>query len=274
MALVADNVSLIYSREEPDAVIALDGVSLSIAEGEFVIVAGRSGSGKSTLLRCLAGLMKPTSGRVMLDAVDAVKARKLIGFAVQFPERALFEKTLYDDVAFGPRNAGASESEARRIAGDAIKAMGLDAALLQAPPRSLSHGQKRLAALAGVIAVKPKYLFLDEPTAGLDAEGRRRVVDALSALNGAGTTIVAATHSLAHFSGIPARLVVLDAGKVGFDGRPEGLALVDSPESLGLALPPSLTLARELRKRGVAVAWDASPETMAEMMGRARESHN
>ncbi len=271
MGLIASGVEVVYSRGEPHEVKALDDVSLNIAEGEFVLIAGRSGSGKSTLLHCLSGLKKPAAGRISLDGMAAEKARKLIGLAVQFPERALFEKTLYDDIAFGPGNAGLRENVVSEKVLDAIKITGLDSSLLNSSPRSLSHGQKRLAAIAGVIALGPKYLFLDEPTAGLDADSRRRVLAALSSLNVTGTTIIAASHSLAHFSGISSRLVVLDGGKICFDGKPDGLVSLDNLEALGLALPPSLVFARKIRKLGIYVKWDAEPEEIAEMPGRANE---
>jgi len=270
MALVANDVHHIFSGGEPDEARALDGVSIRMEEGEFIILAGRSGSGKSTLLRCLSGMLKPSKGGVSIDAMDAVKARKLVGLAVQSPERALFEKTLYDDIAFGPVNRGYGEDEVRRAVMDTIEIVGLDETLLKGSPRALSQGQKRLAALAGIIALGPKYLFLDEPMSGLDAGGRRRIMETLIRLNKGGTTIVAATHSVAHFMGISSRLIVLDSGKVRFDGRPEGLLALEDPS--GLALPPSLVWAIKLRKRGIEVEWDAGPEKMAELLWRAHES--
>jgi energy-coupling factor transport system ATP-binding protein len=267
---VANDVHHVFSGGEPFEARALDGISIRIEEGEFVILAGRSGSGKSTLLRCLSGLLKPTKGRISIDGMYADRARKLIGLAVQSPERALFEKMLYDDIAFGPRNRGYGEDDAHRAVMDAIRIVGLDETLLKRPPRTLSQGQKRLAALAGIIAPGPKYLFLDEPTSGLDADGRRRIIETLISLNEGGTTIVAATHSLAHFRGVSSRLIVLDSGKIRFDGRPEGLlALDDTP---GLVLPQSLAWAIKLRKRGIEVEWDADPEKVAELLWRAHES--
>ncbi len=159
MALVASGVKVVYSKGEPDEIRALDDVSLNVPEGEFVLIAGRSGSGKSTLLQCLSGLLRPASGKISLDGADAGKSRKLIGLAVQFPERALFEKTLYDDIAFGPRNMGMREDEVNEKVMAAIKITGLDVSLLKGSPRSLSHGQKRLAALAGRHSHKAKISF-------------------------------------------------------------------------------------------------------------------
>ena len=268
MALMVENLCQVYSRGEPDEVKALSIEKIKIEPGEFVVIAGNSGSGKSTLLRCLAGLMKPTSGKISIDGVEARKTRDRIGLAVQSPERALFEKTLYDDVAFGLRNRGYSDSETCVKARGAIRKVGLDEDLLTCSPRSLSHGQKRLAALAGVIALKPPYLFLDEPTAGLDTCGRHRVIDALARLNRDDMTIVAASHNMAHFSEVVSRLVILASGKIWFDGKPDGLVSVEGLESLGLSLPPSLTYARKLVKRDIAVKWDAKPEKLAELLGR------
>jgi energy-coupling factor transport system ATP-binding protein len=271
MALMVENLCQVYSRGEPDEVKALSIEKIKIEPGEFVVIAGNSGSGKSTLLRCLAGLMKPTSGKISIDGVEARKTRDRIGLAVQSPERALFEKTLYDDVAFGLRNRGYSDSETCVKAHDAIRKVGLDEDLLICPPSSLSHGQKRLAALAGVIALNPPYLFLDEPTAGLDACGRRRVIDALAGLNRDGMTIVAASHNLAHFSEVVSRLVILGSGKIWFDGAPDGLVSEEGLESLGLSLPPSLAYARELVKRGMVLEWNVGPEKLAEALGRDHE---
>jgi energy-coupling factor transport system ATP-binding protein len=272
MALMVEKLCHIYSRGEPDEVKALSVEKIKIEPGEFVVIAGNSGSGKSTLLRYLAGLMKPTSGKIFMDDIEVRKTRDRIGLAVQSPERALFEKTLYDDVAFGLRNQCHSDSETRAKALDAIRKVGLDEALLTCSPRSLSHGQKRLAALAGVIALEPRYLFLDEPTAGLDTWGRHRVIDALARLNRDGMTIVAASHNMAHFSEVVSRLVILESGKIWFDGEPDGLVSAEGLESLGLSLPPSLTYARELLKRGIAVKWDVEPEKLAGVLGRTHES--
>jgi energy-coupling factor transport system ATP-binding protein len=215
--------------------------------------------------------MKPTSGKMSIDGIEARRSRDIVGLAVQFPERALFEKTLFDDVAFGLRNRGFDESEVRQKALEAINMVGLDEALLESPPRSMSQGQKRLAALAGVIAIQPKYLFLDEPTVGLDMAGRHKVVKALAGLNREGMAIVVASHNLAHFAGALNRLVVLESGMIKFDGMPDGLVSMEGLEALGLALPPSLVCARELRKHGVEAEWDARPEKIAELLGRMYE---
>jgi energy-coupling factor transporter ATP-binding protein EcfA2 len=271
LTLIAGDVRHVYARGEPDEVLALDLKALRVEDGEFVVIAGNSGSGKSTLLRCLAGLLRPTSGEVAIDGIDVRKCRGLIGLAVQFPERALFGKTLYDDVAFGLRNRGLGEDNVRRGVLGTIGLVGLDERLLICPPRSMSQGQKRLASLAGAIAQGPKYLFLDEPTAGLDPVGRRKVIEALARLNRDGMAIVAASHNMAHFSGTLGRLVILESGKIKFDGKPDELVSLEGLEALGLALPPSLVCARDFMRRGIAVEWDAGPEKIAELLRRAHE---
>ena len=271
MTLIARDLRQVYARGEPDETLALDVKALRLEDGEFVVIAGNSGSGKSTLLRCLAGLLDPTSGEIAIDGVDVRKRRGLIGLAVQFPERALFGKTLYDDVAFGLRNKGLDEDDVRRGVLSAIDLVGLDEGLLASPPRSMSQGQKRLASLAGAIAQGPKYLFLDEPTAGLDPGGRRKVIEALACLNRDGMAIVAASHNMAHFSRALGRLVILESGEIKFDGNPDGLVSMEGLETMGLALPPSLACARELMRQGISVEWDAGPEKIAESLGRAHE---
>jgi energy-coupling factor transport system ATP-binding protein len=188
--------------------------------------------------------------------------------AVQFPERALFADTVLEDVAFGPANMGMRKREAESRAIESAAAMGLEEEILARKPAELSHGQRRLAALAGVIAVKPRYLFLDEPTAGLDPGTRGRVIRALVELNRAGTAVIVASHDLGHFLGVCGRLIVLDRGRIAFDGRPEGLVKLEGVESLGLALPPSIAAALWLRRRGVHVPWNASPEEVAEHLRR------
>jgi energy-coupling factor transport system ATP-binding protein len=255
MPLTAGDVSHVYCRREPGEAKALDRINVSIDRGEFVLVTGAAGSGKTTLLQCLSGLMRPTTGRVAADGAAAT--------SIQFPERALFASTVYDDVAFGPRNMGVSKDETDERVLEAVEAVGLDKGVLARDPRALSHGQRRLAALAGVIAVRPRYLLLDEPTAGLDSKGRSRVIRALMELNEAGTAMIVASHDLGHFMGICGRMLVLDRGKIIFDGPPEEAVSCDAVYSAGLALPPSMLAARWLRLRGVDVPWDVSPVAVA-----------
>jgi energy-coupling factor transport system ATP-binding protein len=240
MPLTAAGLGHEYRRGEPGMARALSGIDLSVEAGELVLVAGANGSGKTTLLQCLSGLLRPSKGRVTIDGVDAVKAQGAAAMSVQFPERALFAPTVHDDVAFGPRNAGLDKAAVKERVLSAIEAVGLGEELLACHPRALSHGQRRLAALAGVIAVGPRYLFLDEPTAGLDSVGRGRILKALSELNRAGMAIIVASHDLERLTGACRRVLVLENGRIIFDGTPDEMAARDDVCSAGLALPPSM----------------------------------
>lgn len=263
MPLTAMGVSHVYRRGEPGEIRALEGIDLSVERGEFVLITGAAGSGKSTLLQCLSGLMRPAEGRVTIDGVDASKARGIIAMAIQFPERALFASTVYDDIAFGPKNMGMGKSEVDERVREAAGVAGVDERLLGNDPGALSHGQRRLVAMAGVIAVKPGYLLLDEPTAGLDSRGKERVICALKELSRSGTAVVVASHDLGHFLGACSRLIALDHGRIAVDGKPDALVAREGVEAMGLALPPSVAAARWLKGRGVNVHWDISPEELA-----------
>jgi energy-coupling factor transport system ATP-binding protein len=255
MPMTAKGVGHVYRRGEPGEIRALDGVNLTIFPGEFTLLAGANGSGKTTLLQCMSGLMRPSGGSISIDGAAAL--------SIQVPERALFAGTVHDDVAFGPLNLGMKKGDALERAIEAIKTVGLDSSLLDRDPGTLSHGQKRLAALAGVIASRPDYLFLDEPTAGLDPAAKELVVEALIRLNRGGMAIVAGSHDLSHFMGACRRMLVMGHGKVIFDGRPCEIILRDDIGQMGLALPPSLVAARWLRLRGIEAPWDISPEDAA-----------
>jgi energy-coupling factor transport system ATP-binding protein len=268
LPVIAAGVGHVYRSGEPGEARALDRVDVVIERGELVLIAGAMGSGKTTLLQLLCGLQRPAEGRIAIDGIEAPKARGAATMAVQFPERAMFADTVLEDVAFGPANMGMRKGEAEPRAIESAAAMGLEEEILARKPAELSHGQRRLAALAGVIAVKPRYLFLDEPTAGLDPGTRGRVIRALVELNRAGTAVIVASHDLGHFLGVCGRLIVLDRGRIAFDGRPEGLVKLEGVESLGLALPPSIAAALWLRRRGVHVPWNASPEEVAEHLRR------
>jgi energy-coupling factor transporter ATP-binding protein EcfA2 len=268
LPVIATGVGHVHRRGEPEEARALDHIDIVIERGEFVLIAGAMGSGKTTLLQSLCGLQRPFEGRVTIDGIEVSKARGAAAMAIQFPERALFADTVLEDVAFGPTNMGMRKEDARQRAIESAGAVGLEEALLARKPSELSHGQRRLAALAGVIAVKPRYLFLDEPTAGLDPRVRSRVVQALVDLNRAGMAIIVASHDLEHFLSICGRLIVLDRGRIMVDGQPDELVSLEDIESLGLALPPSIAAARWLSRRGVAVRWNVSPEELAEHLRR------
>jgi energy-coupling factor transport system ATP-binding protein len=262
-----EDVNQVYRRGEPDETRALRDVNLTVGDGEFLLICGKNGSGKSTLLSCMSGLQKPSAGTVSIDGRPAGKARDRIALAVQFPERALFERTLFDDVAFGLRNGGMDEKQVLKAVAEAVRTVGLSEELLSVQPATLSHGQKRLAALACIIAARPKYLFLDEPTAGLDAQGRARILGVLKRLNRDGVAVVVASHDLAHMIGACKRIVILDEGVISADCKPEDLISLECLESTGLALPYELTVARALRLCGITVQ-GMSPVELAEGVGR------
>jgi energy-coupling factor transport system ATP-binding protein len=238
---------------------ALGPVSLDIKNGELVVVCGSNGSGKSTLLRCLAGLAKPSSGHVTIDGQAAERSRRKIGFAVQFPERALFERTAFDDVAFGPRNMGMPADEVKRRTEAAADAVGLGRELLGAAPGSLSYGQKRLLAIACAIVHGPEYLFLDEPAAGLDSRGRKRIVELIKRLHDEGMTIVVAAHDPAGLLDGCSRLIALEDGRIVVDGPPT----FASARRAGIR-SETMELAEQLKGRGMKVRETFSPEALAE----------
>lgn len=262
MPVIARGLCYTYDRGGPGEARALDGIDLTIGAGEMVLVAGANGSGKTTLLQCLSGLLRPDAGRVVIDGVDATRCC-FIAMSIQFPERALFERTVLEDAAFGPLSKGKGVEEARRCAARAIEAVGLGREAFMADPSSLSQGERRLAALAGALASRPRYLFLDEPTAGLDSKGKARIARVLAGLALEGTAVVVASHDLMNFMGVCGRMIVLDNGRIAMDGKPGDIVSLEGVERLGLYLPPSVAVARWLRCRGVYATWDIGPEEAA-----------
>jgi energy-coupling factor transport system ATP-binding protein len=261
-----EHLTYVYGRGTPLESTALTDVSLTIAEGEVVGLIGATGSGKSTLVQHFNALLKPTSGRVYLDDVD-IHARKVdrrrvrqqIGLLFQYPEQQLFEETVFADVAFGPRNLDLGEDEIRARVRHALELVGLSPD--QFGPRSpfaLSGGEMRRAAIAGVLAMEPRMLILDEPTAGLDPQGRREILDHIRRLHRErGLTIVLITHSMDAVARLCDRLLVLDHGRLVADGPPR--AVFDDLTrltALGLGFPQVTLLARRLRERGLPVRPD------------------
>jgi energy-coupling factor transporter ATP-binding protein EcfA2 len=261
MSLKADGVSYFYAGA---GVPAISSINLEIKKGELAIVCGKNGSGKSTLLRCLAGLAKPSQGRVTIDGRAAERSRRNVGLAIQFPERALFERTVYDEIAFGPRNMGLPPDEVERLTMSAIDAAGIGRDLLPVQPRSLSYGRKRLVAIACAIAHGPGYLFLDEPAAGLDYQGRRRISCLIRGLNASGMTIVVASHDPSDLLDACSRLIVLDGGRVVADGLPAAERL----EQAGIS-SDTIELIRRLKACGIEVRETFSPEALADQIAEA-----
>ncbi len=262
------DVTYVYPSAERD-VAALDGVSFSLAPGEHVAVLGANGSGKSTLVRLANGLIRPTSGLVTIDGDDTRDVgamwdvRSRVGVVFQNADNQIVATTVEEDVAFGPENLGVPVGEIRRRVDDALAAVGLTG-LESREPHQLSGGQKQRLAIAGVLALEPAYLVLDEPTSMLDLQGRADVLAAVEHQRRAGRGILHVTHHLADAAAAD-RVIGLEAGRIVFEGPP-GVVLADEDglESLGVALPPVGRLAAELRSRGVAVPYEAmSAESVA-----------
>lgn len=263
MPIVINDLIFTYNKGEPDESHALKGVSLKVNDGDAVLIAGRNGSGKSTLLNCISGLMAPLSGSIKIDGKDPRNIKGPVSLAVQFPERALFERTLYDDIAFGPRNLKLGKKEVHERVLRSLRSAGLGESLLYRNPRELSHGQKRLAAIAGVISTGPKYLLLDEPTAGLDYKGREQVLRSLKDLNASGMSIMIASHALGHMLGLCKRVVIIDKGMIISDSTAEKFTDEILSENSGFIIPETVLLARKLKERGLSTSGTMSVEELA-----------
>lgn len=273
MALILDSVGYTYAAGAAFAEKALAEVSLCVEPGELVLVMGATGSGKSTLLRIAAGLLAPGAGTAVIDGepLTRVSARGAVGLVFQDAEAQLFAETVQTDVEFGPRNLGADDTAARTAASDALAAVGLDPASFgPRSPFTLSGGEARRAAIAGVLAMRPRYLLLDEPTAGLDARGRRSVREIVRVAREQ-TGVVVVNHSAEEFLGEATRVLLLASGEVAFSGTAASLVADPSPfERAGLRAPDVLRVQMRARERGV----DAGPFTLdptlaAENLARA-----
>ena len=266
--LEIQNLTHIYSAGTPFEHTALDGVSFSVRKGEFIGIIGHTGSGKSTLMQHMNGLLKPTSGKVLLEGTDIWSDKKVtrqarfrVGLVFQYPEYQLFEETVYKDIAFGPKNMGFSKEEIDRRVREAASLVGLADDLLEVSPFDLSGGQKRRVAIAGVIAMEPEVLILDEPTAGLDPSGRAEILQNIEGYRKAkNATIMMVSHSMNDVALLADRLIVMNGAHLAMEGTPEEVFshawdLVDMGldipevtqiflqlEKLGLKLPPVYTM--------------------------------
>lgn len=262
MPIVVEKLSYTYMQNTANAYTALKDVSFTVGDNEFVGLIGHTGSGKSTLIQQLNGLMHPTSGSVTVDGYDMndikqrAKGRALIGMAFQYPDYQLFDSTVLADVSFGPRNLKLSEDEVYHRAVEAIQLVGLNPSeMAEKSPFELSGGQKRRAALAGIIAMRPKYLVLDEPMAGLDPGGRRDVLELIAKLRRElGCSVIMVSHSMDDIAKSAERIIVLNNGSVKQIGTPEQVfAHANELSEIGLDVPKPMQLAALLKKKGVAV---------------------
>jgi len=272
MSIRLENVFFSYLEGTPTNQAALRNVSLEIEDGEFVGLIGPTGSGKSTLIQHFNGLLKPDSGKVFVDGVDLTLKdtqlrliRQKVGMVFQYPEHQLFGETVLEDVGFGPRNGGLSEEEIVKRVREALAYVGLDYEVLKdQSPFELSGGQKRRVAIAGVLAMRPSVLVLDEPTAGLDPAGREEILAEIKQLHDeGGITVVLVTHSMEDVARFADRLIVMEQGTIALDGTPlEVFGQAGRLKDMGLGVPEITELMYELKAHGLDV--DTEILTVAE----------
>ena len=260
--LQVQNLTHTYSAGTPFEHTALDNINFSVERGEFIGIIGHTGSGKSTLMQHLNGLLKPTAGKILLDGKDIWSDKKLtrqarfrVGLVFQYPEYQLFEETVYKDIAFGPKNMGLSKDEIDRRVRQAADFVGLTEQQLQASPFDLSGGQKRRVAIAGVIAMEPEVLILDEPTAGLDPVGREEILMNIQRYRQAkNATIMMVSHSMNDVARLTDRLLVLNGSHIAMDGTPgEVFRYAQQLEQMGLDIPEITRVFLRLQAMGLPV---------------------
>lgn len=266
MSIKIENLVHIYMPKSPFEKVALDKVNIEIKSGEFVALIGHTGSGKSTLIQHMNGLLKPTSGRILVDNEDITKSnvkltdiRKKVGLVFQYPEYQLFEETIEKDIEYGPRNLGLDQEEITRRVKKSMQMVGLDYEKYRNhSPFDLSGGQKRRVAIAGVIAMEPKVLILDEPTAGLDPKGRDDILEQIKILHREyKMTIILVSHSMEDVGKLAERIIVMNKGSVALEGNPSKVFKeVEKLESIGLAVPQVTYLMRALKSKGFNVSDD------------------
>ena len=284
MLLIADHISYIYSHGTAYEKKALDDVSLTINKGEFVGIIGHTGSGKSTLIQHFNGLEKATSGTIYFDGQDVYdkdfnmkSLRSRVGLVFQYPEHQLFETTVLEDVKFGPKNLGLSKVEVDLRAFEAIKQVGLSEKCYDDSPFELSGGQKRRVAIAGVLAMKPEILILDEPTAGLDPRGRDEILDQIAKLHKEGLTVILVSHSMEDVAKYADRIIAMNSGKVAFDGTPKAVFRhYKELERMGLSAPQITYVMQAMKELGLDVDTDVSTveEAKKEILKALHSSKN
>lgn len=283
MSICVENVSCVYSKGSPFEKVALENISLTIEKGEFIGIIGHTGSGKSTLIQHLNGLIHPTSGKVTIDGVDladktkaAVAKRHSVGMVFQYPEHQLFEETVAKDIAFGPKNLGCSEEETEKRVKSAMKFAGLDYDTFGGrSPFRLSGGQQRRVAIAGVIAMHPDFLILDEPSAGLDPIGRREIFSRIQSWYQKGVfSVILVSHNMDDIARLATRLLVMHKGHLVMDGKPMDIFLHHRRElqECGVDAPPLTQTLLYLKEKGIPVPEDAKTveeavDRMSQMLG-------
>jgi energy-coupling factor transport system ATP-binding protein len=262
MSIVFERVNYIYQKGSPFEHHALVDIDLTIDAGEFVGLIGHTGCGKSTLIQLINGLLQPESGRILIDGIDVTdkqvnlrEIRKKVGLCFQYPEYQLFEETVYKDIAFGPKNLGYSEEEIRKLVYDAAESVGLPEEVMEKSPFELSGGQKRRVAIAGVLAMDPEILILDEPTAGLDPRGRDDILSHIKALHKQkNKTVILVSHSMEDIAKTVSQIIVMDHGRVKYQGGVEAIfAKKDELEAIGLDVPQITRAMYALREAGISV---------------------
>ena len=261
MGIILDNVSYTYQEGTPFASAALSDVSLTIEDGSYTAIIGHTGSGKSTILQLLNGLLVPTEGSVrVFDTLitptsvnkEIRQIRKQVGLVFQFAENQIFEETVLKDVAFGPQNFGVSVEEAEAIAREKLALVGIDESLFERSPFELSGGQMRRVAIAGILAMEPKILVLDEPTAGLDPIGRKELMNLFKKLHQDGITIVLVTHLMDDVAEFADQVYVMEKGKLVKGGKPSLIfQQVEFMEKIQLGVPKITRFAQRLANRGI-----------------------
>lgn len=267
MQIILDHVNYIYGEDTPLAVMALKDICLTIPKGQFIGVIGHTGSGKSTLMQHMNGLVKATSGHIYFNGEDIYdadydmkKLRSKVGLVFQYPEHQLFELDVFSDVCFGPKNLGLDKKEVELRAFDALRKVGLPEECFYQSPFELSGGQKRRVAIAGVLAMKPEVLILDEPTAGLDPKGRDEILGQIKKLQTeTGMTIILVSHSMEDVAEYVDRIIVMNKGSVMFDDEPKKVfAHYKELEKVGLAAPQVTYIVHALKEKGLDVETDAT----------------
>ena len=282
MSIVVENLTYIYDQGTPFETIALEDVSFKIEKGEFIGLIGHTGSGKSTLIQHLNGLVKPSSGKILIDDLDITDSkvklsdiRKKVGLVFQYPEYQLFEETVYKDIAFGPTNLGLNADEIHERVKDAMDIVNLNFdEYKDKSPFELSGGQKRRVAIAGVLAMNPEVLILDEPTAGLDPRGRDEILNQIKRLHDEkNTTVILVSHSMEDIAKFVGRIIVMHQAKIELIGEKEDVfEHAERLEEIGLGLPQILYLVNALRAKGYPIdksiiSFDAVQRELLRMVG-------